>query len=452
MSDLPGACTDREAHPGASDFWRGKARAEADALLRLAPLGAAPPILATAHCASVIDGALKLGAIVLPFSSAPDLFGVVEQTPQSVFATNANLARRLIRRLLQVLSAAHSVGHVHGDLRLEQCLLDTWTARRRSDSGASTFACSQPSDAHVTAALRGGSSPRALGIAQAVDFPAAPLAQHQLQRSSSARRAHEASGSSAAPILGDGIESHWPNLTFPEACSGPSLGWQRYVSPEDLVLTDWSAGPAGPPRADGALMVALESLCVGVHAAPEVQLAASTLRRSWQDEAVAKERAAEAAGELQGGPHTTASAAAHSDSGWSADQFGQEEHDGAAALLDGDLSVDSILPSGDSHSERSQSGGAAAAASSPAACTEALTLGRVDGRKVDSFGVGVVAAYLLTRRGVHVNIEDCATAYDATALSDCPGAASFIEALTCWSPASRLTADEALCHPFLKRC
>ena len=449
MADLPGSCNDRQEHQAATDYWRGKARAEADALLRLAPLGAAPPILATVHCASSIDGSPKLGAIVLPFSMAPDLFGVVEQTPQSIFAASPSLARRLLRQLLRVLSAAHGRGHVHGDLRLEQCLLDTWSLRRWGDVGALTFAGSEASDERGTAALGGDLAPPALRGGAQPNAPASPAGRSPLQRSSSARRALEASSCSAGSDLPDAGESLWQSHSFPEACCGPSLGWQRCVAPEDLVLTDWSAGPAGAPRADGALMVALESLCVGVHAAPEVQLAASALRRSWEEAESAKQSAAQAASDGREGEQPTASAAACSDSCWTADRFDHDGHGDMPSCLEGDLSVDSVLTPDDSHSERSRSG-EPTAPSHGAAEADSPALGRVDGRKVDSFGVGVVAAYLLTRRGVHVDIEGRATSFDATALSDFPAAASFVAALTCWSPASRLTAEEALRHPFLE--
>ncbi|KAA0164522.1 hypothetical protein FNF28_03863 [Cafeteria roenbergensis] len=306
MADLPGSCNDRQEHQAATDYWRGKARAEADALLRLAPLGAAPPILATVHCASSIDGSPKLGAIVLPFSMAPDLFGVVEQTPQSIFAASPSLARRLLRQLL-----------------------------RASHSGKAT-----------------PSRRRAAGQA--------------------------------------------------------------------------SAGSA-----------------------PEVQLAASALRRSWEEAESAKQSAAQAASDGREGEQPTASAAACSDSCWTADRFDHDGHGDMPSCLEGDLSVDSVLTPDDSHSERSRSG-EPTAPSHGAAEADSPALGRVDGRKVDSFGVGVVAAYLLTRRGVHVDIEGRATSFDATALSDFPAAASFVAALTCWSPASRLTAEEALRHPFLE--
>ncbi|KAA0173902.1 hypothetical protein FNF27_04658 [Cafeteria roenbergensis] len=338
MADIPGSCNDRQEHQAATDYWRGKARAEADALLRLAPLGAAPPILATVHCASSIDGSPKLGAIVLPFSMAPDLFGVVEQTPQSIFAASPSLARRLLRQLLRVLSAAHGRGHVHGDLRLEQCLLDTWSLRRWGD------------------------------------------ASHSGKATPSRRRA------------------------------------------------------AGQASAGSA---------------PEVQLAASALRRSWEEAESAKQSAAQAASDGREGEQPTASAAACSDSCWTADRFDHDGHGDMPSCLEGDLSVDSVLTPDDSHSERSRSG-EPTAPSHGAAEADSPALGRVDGRKVDSFGVGVVAAYLLTRRGVHVDIEGRATSFDATALSDFPAAASFVAALTCWSPASRLTAEEALRHPFLE--
>lgn len=462
---------------GPSDYYRAKARVEVQSLLALSEQRIAPPLTATCRTKSRLDGKPKIGALLMPLSTVGDLYSLVECQMLPIAAHEPEYVRATMWRLLHILDTAHGMGYAHGDVKLEQAIFDSWSEPQARTSPPREP--QKPSDSKQRCRSRscGRSAPKR-SILSHLQWSSPGNA------SQTRGRVAERCKGPMAPVasIGDCVDA--PDATDgTEGTVAPTRLWGGCgrPAPESLVLTDWSVGRISPSK-DGSLPVRLDQMCHCLHSPPEVSEAVQQHRRD-HDPAAGRvspaiqplthaARAVATGGAAIDGAIASLGAKTDSDPAPEIFDTTREICDGVVAsessseaspcvlpVSDGDV-ASSVEDESDEHARSLEdtAGACAGTASRPGldqprpqgACADSappMYLQYVDARKLDTYGAGVIFAFLLTRRGVGVDVKSRESVLSLSHGAS-PEAVDLLLHLTAFDHACRPTAAEALASPY----